>query len=125
MPRGPAAVLVKRGAKTDRPAAVDPKRFFAPGRTDWTPEEERYAYGDAWRIARPAIVTTEALSVGKNRVADQLELAAVVFTNAQANDGVLELGASICSDPPVQVTLVDDAGNPIAARATAATTEKV
>ncbi|QDV51764.1 M56 family metallopeptidase [Gimesia fumaroli] len=111
VPTGPASVLVKRGEKTDRPAAVNPKAFFAPGRRDWTLEEERYAYGDDWRIAQPAIVTTERLGVWKNRPIDQLELAAVEFTNARENDGVLELTATVYSDPPVEVTLVDTTGN--------------
>ena len=61
VPIGPGAVLVKRGKKTDRPAAVNPKAFFEPGRTDWTPEEERYAYGDAWHIAMPGVSTTDRL----------------------------------------------------------------
>lgn len=111
VPTGPAAVLVKRGTKTDRPAAVNPKAFFAPGRMDWTLEEERYGYGDLWRIAQPAIVTTERLSVWKNLPIDQLELAAVQFTNARENDGVLELTATVYSDKPVEVTLVDTTGN--------------
>ena len=117
-------MLVKRGAKTDRPAAVDPKAFFEPGRTDWTAQEERFAYGDAWRIATPAVVTTERLSPGSDPTIEQIELAAVVFTNAQANDdqwlrlglddregpGVLELTATVHTDAPVLVTLVDEAG---------------
>ncbi len=113
VPLGPGAVLVKRGAKADRPAAVDPKAFFAPGRTDWTLEEQRYAYGDSWRIAQPPVVTTDALSVGDNWTIDQLELAAVAFTNATAGDGLLELTATVHSDPPVEVTLVDGAGEPV------------
>ncbi|WP_197999998.1 M56 family metallopeptidase [Gimesia alba] len=113
VPWGPAAVLVKRGAKTDRPAAVDPKAFFAPGRTDWTREEERYAYGDAWRIAQPAIVETERFRVWKNRPVDQLNLAAVVFTNAKEFAGVQELTATVYSDPPVEVILVDTNNQPV------------
>ena len=107
VPSGPGAVLVKRGARTDRPAAVHPKEFFEPGRTDWTAEEERFAYGDAWRIARPAIMDGGNWT---SPIIDQLELAAVAFTNAKVNDGVLELTATVHSDPPVEVTLVDDAG---------------
>jgi hypothetical protein len=113
VPIGPGAVLVKRGAKADRPAFVQPKDFFAPGRTDWTLDERRYAFGDEWRIARPAVVTTEALSVGRNPTADQLELAAVVLTNVQVNDRVHELTATVHSDPPVEVLLVDEAGLPV------------
>jgi hypothetical protein len=112
VPMGPGAVLVKR-KKADRPVAVDPKAFFAPGRKDWTPEEMRFAYGDAWRIAHPAVITTEALGVSPNWTTDQLELAAVVFTNAKSNDRALELTATVHSDPPVEVTLVDEAGKPV------------
>jgi hypothetical protein len=113
VPIGPGAVLVERGARTDRPAAVDPKAFFEPGRTDWTLEEERYAYGDDWRIAQSAVVTNEKLAAGKNWTHDQLDLAAVVFTGAQTNKDVLELSATVYRDPPVEVTLVDEAGEPV------------
>jgi hypothetical protein len=113
VPRGPGAVLVKRGAKTDRPAAVDPKQSFEPGRTDWTPLEQRYAYGDVWRIAHPAVVTTEVLSVGSNPTTEQLDFAAIVFTKAKEDDGVLELKATVYSDPPVELRLIDEAGQPV------------
>jgi hypothetical protein len=116
VPTGPGAVLVKRGRKTDRPAAVDPKAFFAPGRTDWTADEVRYAYGDAWRIAQPVVRDNDRLSMGSNWTSDQLDYAAVIFTNINMNDGiddVLELTATVESDPPVKVTLVDDAGAPV------------
>ena len=55
---------------------------------------------------------TEALSVGSNPTTDQLELAAAVLTKG-GDDGVLELTATIYSDPPVEVTLVDEAGEPV------------
>lgn len=113
VPIGPGVVLVKRGAKADRPAAVDPKAFFAPKRTDWTVAEERYSFGDAWRIARQAVVTTEALSVAKNQVHDQLDFAAIIFTKANASDGLLELTATVNSDPPVVVALVDEDGETV------------
>ncbi|MCA9098901.1 MAG: hypothetical protein KDA36_10960, partial [Planctomycetaceae bacterium] len=61
LPEGPAAVLVKRGTKRDRPVAVQPKEVFAGTRSDWTLEEERYAYGDAWGIATPAVSRTDNL----------------------------------------------------------------
>jgi hypothetical protein len=113
VPIGPGAVLVKRGKKTDRPAAVNPKAFFEPGRTDWTPEEERYAYGDAWHIATPGVSITDALAVNANPLQDQLGLAAAVFTRASKDQGVLELTAVVDSDPPVVFTLVDLAGKPV------------
>lgn len=111
VPQGPGAVLVKRGVRTDRPAAVKPKAFFEAGRTDWTREEERHAYGDAWRIARPAVVDGGGAT---SHTIDQLDLAAVVFTSAQASDGVLELAATAHFDPPVEVTLVDEEGQLVA-----------
>ena len=96
-------MLVKR-RKMDRPAAVDPKAFFEPGRSDWTLEEQRYAYGDAWRIALPDGAGDASHTI------DQLDLAAAVFTRANASDGVLELTATVHADPPVKVTLVDEEG---------------
>jgi beta-lactamase regulating signal transducer with metallopeptidase domain len=114
VPTGPAAVLVKRGAKSDRPAAVDPKAFFAPGRTDWTPEEKRYAYGDFWRIVSRGVSTTDRLAYNANPTEDQLELASALLTNTGEDHGVLELTAVVHSDPPVEVTLVDDDGLPVA-----------
>ncbi|MGH7194545.1 MAG: M56 family metallopeptidase, partial [Candidatus Saccharimonadales bacterium] len=82
VPAGPAAVLVKR-RKSDRPVAVNPKAFFAPGRTDWTLEEGRYAYGDAWRIVSAGVSETERLAVNGNPLYEQLDLTAAVLTNAR------------------------------------------
>ena len=59
------------------------------------------------------MITTDALAVTINPTASQLDLAAVVFTKARAEDGVLELSATVESDPPVEVTLVDQAGQPV------------
>lgn len=113
VPTGPAAVLASRGAKSDRPVAVNPKEFFAPGRKDWTLEEARYTYGDAWRIACTAVSTTERLAYTANPTEDQLELAAAVLTNEYTNKGALELSAVVHTDPPVEVTLVDEDGSPV------------
>jgi Zn-dependent protease with chaperone function len=110
VPTGPAAVLVKRGARADRPVAVDPKAYFEPGRTDWTLEEERYAYGDEWRIVQVGVSETDRLAYNANPAHEQLDLAAAVFTNARKEDGVLKLSATVYSDPPVEFTLVDEAG---------------
>lgn len=113
VPLGPGAVLVKRGAKSDRPVAVEPKQFFATNKRDWTLAEQRFAYGDTWRIARPAHDDSSDLAVWRNPTIDQTDLAAVVFTNASTPDEVLELDAKIESDPPVQVSLVDQLDNPV------------
>ncbi|HEY3963357.1 MAG TPA: hypothetical protein VGM05_02295 [Planctomycetaceae bacterium] len=112
VPTGPAAVLVERH-KSDRPAAVHPKAFFAPGRTDWTLEEERFAYGDDWRIVGAGVSVTDRLAANGNPLYEQLDLAAAVLTNARAEDNLLELTAVVRSDPPVEVTLVDEAGQPV------------
>jgi hypothetical protein len=115
VPAGPAAVLVERH-KSDRPLAVNPKAIFAPDRADWTLEEERYAYGDSWRIAGAGVSTTDNLAPNGNPLYEQLDLSAAVFTNARPENmksGVLELSAIIRSDPPVEFTLVDEAGQPV------------
>jgi hypothetical protein len=112
VPAGPAAVLVER-RKSDRPVSINPKAFFTPGRTDWTLEEERYAYGDAWRIAGAGVSITDRLAVNGNPLYEQLDLAVAVLTNARPENGVLELTAVVHSDPPVEFTLVDEAGQPV------------
>ena len=113
VPTEPAVVMVFREFMTDRPAAVDPKAFFAPGRTDWTPEEERYAYGDAWRIALPGIAVCDACNPNLNYTKGQRFFSAAVLTDAKPTDEVLELQATVYSDPPVTVTLVDEAGQAV------------
>ena len=109
VPAGPAAVLVDR-RKSDRPVAINPKEFFEPGRTDWTLDEERFAYGDAWRIVGAGISETDGLLPNGNPTYDQLDLAAAVLTNARTEDDTLELKAVVDIDPPVEFSLVDEAG---------------
>ena len=44
---GPGVVVAKTPRKAGyRPAHVDPKAFFAPGKTDWTPQELITTYGN-------------------------------------------------------------------------------
>ena len=114
VPTGPGAVVALRGYKSGRPVAVDPKASFAPGRTDRTPEERRFAYGNAWWIARPGVSTTERLAVQGYNWLNQLDLAAVAFTDARPQDGPLQLAATVYRDDPPEVTLVDEAGAPVA-----------
>lgn len=113
VPRGPGAVIVKRGSRRDRPAFVDPKAFFEPGRTDWTAAEARYAYGDQWQITPPGIIRTAALTPVRNSPLSQLNMAAVVLTNGGGRDETLELAAQVIKDDPPKVTLVDKSGNPV------------
>ncbi|TWT80325.1 hypothetical protein CA13_17380 [Planctomycetes bacterium CA13] len=114
IPNGPGAVIVKRGSRRDRPAMVNPKEFFEPGRTDWTAEEARYAYGDHWQITQPGIITTPRLSPAKNQKISQLNMAAVVLTRGGSPEETLELSATIHKDDPPNVTLVDESGHPVA-----------
>lgn len=112
VPVGPGAVIVSRNRR-DRPASVDPKAFFQPGRTDWTAAEARYAYGDQWQVTGPGIVQTSALSPSNNAQYSQLEMAGIVFTNGTSKSKALQLEATVITDEPPSVTLVDEAGKPI------------
>jgi RNA polymerase sigma factor (sigma-70 family) len=99
---GPGAVLVTTPSGPDyRPAYVDPKAFFAPGRTNWTAQERITEYG-----TRDAVNT----SVG---YLDQNDYAAVVLVNPAPGSGPLELSATVVRDRPRRVSLIDPDGNPV------------
>ncbi|KAA5543132.1 carboxypeptidase regulatory-like domain-containing protein [Roseiconus nitratireducens] len=114
LPIGPGAVIVQRGDQRDRPIAVDPKSFFEPGRTDWTAAESVFSYGDQWQITQPGVITTEKLAPYRNRPHRQLDMAAVVFRDAESTSPPLELSARIIQDMPPEVHLVDDRGESVA-----------
>ena len=97
---GPGVVLVDAGPQY-RGSHVDPKAFFAPGRTQWTAQERLSAFG-----------TAEDLSVGDHRLA-QSDYAAVVLVNPSLDSPSLTLTATVRHDRPQQVTLVDPAGQPV------------
>lgn len=114
VPNGPAAVIVERGSRRDRPAFVDPKAFFEPNRKDWTVVEQRYAYGDEWQITQPGVITTTSLTPSRNRTFSQLEMAAVVLTKGANEDAQpLELVATVHQDTAPEIELLDTSGNPI------------
>jgi hypothetical protein len=99
---GPGAVLVKtRQGSGYRPAHVDPKVFFAPGRTDWTAQERISAYG-----------TQDTLSTYDSWT-DQHDYAAIVLINPAMDSGPLELSATVAKDKPRRVSLVDHDGKPV------------
>jgi beta-lactamase regulating signal transducer with metallopeptidase domain len=100
---GPGAVLVKtlRGFNY-RPACVDPRAFFAPGRTSWTDLEKVSSYG-----------TTDALSIHAGWGAYQFEYAAIVLVNPPIGAGPLELSATVARDRPRRVALIDPEGRPV------------
>ena len=99
---GPGAVMVTTPGRTDyRPAHVDPKAFFAPGRTDWTNQELITAYG-----------TDDTLIIGYAWV-DQHDYAAIVLVNPPKDSKPLELSATVVRDQPRQVTILDPEGRPL------------
>lgn len=84
---GPGAVLVRMPPRASfRPASVDPKAFFAPGRADWTDLERRTSYG-----------TSAMLSSGQGHV-EQHDYAAIVLVNPPKDSKPLELSATILKD---------------------------
>ena len=82
---GPGAVLVKVPGGNYRPARVDPKAFFAPGRTDWSPQERITAYGDENHLSSSEVLI------------NQREYAAIVLLNPSPHSALLELTATLYS----------------------------
>jgi len=99
---GPGAVLVKTPRHSEyRPAHVDPKAFFAPGKTNWTAQERISAYG-----------THDTLQVSAGWL-DLHDYAAIVLVNPPVNSGPLELTASVARDKPRRVSIIDPDGKPV------------
>jgi len=98
---GPGAILVETRGRLYRPAHVDPKNFFQPGRTEWTAQEKFSAYG-----------SHDTLST-YNAWMDQHDYSAIVLINPEAGTGPLELNAKVFKDVPRQVTIVDPEGAPV------------
>jgi hypothetical protein len=84
-----------------RPPSVDPRAFFAPGKTDWTEQEAHTSYGDR-----------DNLIVGPywHRQDDS---AAIVLINPAPGAGPLDLSTTIHRDRPRTVTLLDPEGRPL------------
>ena len=122
---GPGAVLVKWArAHSYRPAFVDPKAFFEPGRTDWTPQEQITSYG------------TQDTLIEAYGWSDQHDYAAIVLVNpagdskplepsatlkdivkrtseiVPSDSKLMELSATLFEDTPRMVTLLDPEGKP-------------
>jgi RNA polymerase sigma factor (sigma-70 family) len=98
---GPGAVVVEMpNRRSYRPAHVDPKAFFAPGRTDW-PEHSFSLYG------------THNTLAGIGCWYDQHDYAAIVLVNPAKGSGPLELSATVVRDRPRRVSLVDPDGKPV------------
>ena len=103
---GPGAVVAKTPREAGyRPAHVDPKAFFAPGKADWTAMELNNTYGNHDRLS-------VATFYGGARL-DQHDYAAIVLVNPAEGAGPLELAATVVPDRPRQVTLLDPEGRPV------------
>ncbi len=98
---GPGAVFATPRRGGYRPAHVDPKAFFAPGKSDWKPEDEPKPYGNHEIIVSPA---TWLL---------QRSCSAIILVNPPADSAPLELSATVIRDRPRQVTLLDPDGKPL------------
>ena len=100
---GPGAVLVEASHKADyRPACVDPRAFFAPGKADRAQAE---AYG-----------TDEVLMIATfydGPMIPQRDYSAIVLINPAEGGRTMELSATVFPDRPRRVSLVDDEGRPV------------
>src|SRR5262249_12648343 len=103
---GPGVVLAETPQKAGyRPAHVDPKACFSPGKVDWTPQEVYTVYG-----------THDMLSVATfygGAGLDQHDYAAIVLVNPAEGAGPLQLAATVVRDKPRQVILLDPEGRPV------------
>jgi beta-lactamase regulating signal transducer with metallopeptidase domain len=109
---GPGAVLVRTPRRSGyRPACVNPKAFFAPGRTNWTADEQIIAYG-----------TQDTLTTSWGRylqttyrgpAVSQRDYTAIVLVNPPPNSGPLQLSATVVRDRPRRVSLIDPGGKPV------------
>ena len=108
---GPGVVLARTPSRAEyRPAHVDPKAFFAPGKDDWTAQERISAFG-----------TQDSLSISGVWI-DQHDYAAIVLVNPPEGSGPLELSATVVPDRPRQVTLIDPEGEPVSGATTSGLT---
>jgi hypothetical protein len=98
---GPGAIFVETPGRDYRAAHVDPKAFFAPGRTKWTAQEQITTYG-----TKDTLVT----SIGMHY---QDDYAAIVLVNPKADSGPLELTATVVKGNPRRLSLVDADGTPV------------
>jgi beta-lactamase regulating signal transducer with metallopeptidase domain len=109
---GPGAVLVRTPYRSGyRPACVDPKAYFAPGRTKWTAEEQIIAYG-----TRDTLTTSWGRSLQttyRGPAVSQRDYTAIVLVNPPPNSGPLRLSATVVRDRPRRVSLVDPNGKPV------------
>ena len=103
---GPGVVLAKTPRRAGyRPAHVDPKAFFAPGKTDWAEQDLNNTYGNHDRLSVATFYGGAWL--------DQHEYAAIVLVNPPEKSSPLDLAATVVPDRPRRVTLLDPEGRPV------------
>lgn len=96
---GPGAVIVSVPGRTYRPAQVDPRPFFAPGKT--FEEDSLQEYG-----------THNGLSLGGSWL-NQRDYEAIVLVNPFKDAAPLRLTATLLKDHPRDISLVDTLGQPV------------
>lgn len=96
---GPGAVVVSVPGNKYRPASVDPKKFFAPGKT-WH-DSSTYTYG-----------THSVLATGGGWT-DPRQYEAVILVNPSPDSEPLDLTATLLRDRPRTISLVDSEGQPV------------
>ena len=123
---GPGAILVKGvDPRRYRPARVDPKAFFAPGKTDWTPQEIVSSYGtvdtlnigqgwtdqhdyDAILLVNP-VLELKPLELAGNVEKFTKRLSEIPLSRAS----LMNLTATLVEDKPRMVRLLDPEGKPV------------
>src|SRR5262249_34150009 len=99
---GPGAVLVETPPESGYLTAhVDPKAFFAPGRTEWTRQEKITTYGNQDTLSVPGAWI------------NQHDYTAIVLLNPSPESEPLELSAIVTKDNPQRIVLVDPEGQPV------------
>lgn len=117
---GPGALFIKTPGMPDYyPAQVDPKAFFAPGRTDWAGDDWTGAYRTK---AENAYGTTGRVATSMGLI-NQLDYAAIVLVNPEPDSPPLELAATVRQGITRLVTILDPDGAPLAGVSTQGVTE--
>lgn len=83
-------------------AHVDANAFFNPGSSDWVDPQPRTSFGSGNLICAPRGVAF-----------DKSNYAAIAFLNPELNSQPIELAAIARIDAPREVTLLDEAGQPV------------
>ena len=107
---GPGAILIKTHWRQHfRPAKVDPKAFFAPGKNDWTDNEKTYAYG-----TDETLITHQGSYLNvlwRGNVINQSDYSGIILVNPPADSKPLQLSASLKRYKTRKIYFVGPDGN--------------